>query len=68
MVALTGLVPGRDVVGLSDQELLELGQWAVEARYPGDLRSARAEQARRAVESARTLVEAAGEVLARPDG
>jgi len=62
---LRNLMPPDWAVKTNPADLADLTAWAVEGRYPGDWPEATAEDARRALEQARTVVQAAEDELAR---
>jgi HEPN domain-containing protein len=55
--ALRNLLPAGWTVKAEHPDLAELTEWAVEARYPGDWPEATLDEARRAAEQARALLE-----------
>ena len=64
LTRLHDLVAGRRVAGL-EVDLRELSTWETRGRYPGDWPEATADDARRAVETARAVVDAARADLLR---
>ncbi|MBA3426884.1 MAG: HEPN domain-containing protein [Rubrobacter sp.] len=59
LFGLSRLLPEDFDVGVTDEELVSLGKWAVQPRYPGDLPDATREDARAAVKQARVIFETA---------
>jgi HEPN domain-containing protein len=63
--ALRNLLPAGWAVKEQHADLAELTEWAVEARYPGDWPEATLQEARRAVEQARSVLGCIVEDFAR---
>ena len=58
------LLPAASLVKRAFSELSELSVWAVESRYPSDMGSASAKEARASLQTAETLIEQATRELA----
>ena len=65
--ALRNLLPAGWTVKQEHPELAELTEWAVEARYPGDWPEATPDDARRAAEQARAVLDCVVEDFGRRD-
>jgi HEPN domain-containing protein len=66
--ALLGRLPPDWLVKTEAPSMAVLSQWAVEARYPGDLPEATSDDAREAVSQAAAVVQAVRQDVARSQG